>query len=88
MKNQLIEFTGPIIFVSNFQEIQDPALLSRLNIVFADKPYWMDAMYKVPQVKPKLEPLPPIDYTEEDNNMVHDEENVSFSNTIECCVVE
>ncbi|KAK9675184.1 RNA helicase [Popillia japonica] len=37
---KLITFRGPIIFISNFHEILDPAFRSRLEIVYADVPFW------------------------------------------------
>lgn len=38
--DKIIKFNGMIIFVSNFLNINDAALLSRLCIVYADEAYW------------------------------------------------
>ncbi|KAK9758453.1 hypothetical protein QE152_g604 [Popillia japonica] len=46
---KLITFRGPVIFISNFHEILDPALKSRLEIVYADVPFWTGR----PAVRPR-----------------------------------
>lgn len=42
---------GPIVFISNFFDINDDALLNRLVVINAEIPYWTLPMGKVPKVE-------------------------------------
>lgn len=53
-KPKIIKFIGPIIFVSNFNEIQDAALKGRLKIVYVNKPYWNDEKILIPKSELEL----------------------------------
>lgn len=44
-------FHGPIIFVSNYEEITDVAFRSRLTIVNATTPYWMEDKVEIPSTE-------------------------------------
>lgn len=79
-----ITFTGPIIFVSNFNEIKDKALLSRLVIVHANKCFWTDTKYCIPKIEYN-------NYDQEDNggNDYDDDENeYSLNNNNQCYTIE
>lgn len=51
MSDRVIEFRGPIIFVSNYREITEEAVLNRLKIVHADVPYWHHEKARIPKVE-------------------------------------
>lgn len=60
-----IKFLGPIIFVSNFFEIEDEALVQRLKVVRADRPFWLDRLCCLPK-------------TENDMLSTEDQENIAI----------
>lgn len=51
--SRTICFKGPIILISNFQ-IADPALLSRLQVVFADDGFWLSPAADLPKILPTI----------------------------------
>lgn len=66
---KMIKFTGPIIFVSNFLEIEDAALMGRLKIVEANKKFWEDQRLLLAKEEPAeieiSQPIPIEDLTED-----------------------
>lgn len=51
LSDRMICFTGPIIFISNFNEINDDAIRNRLLFVSADVPYWQGIEANVPKAE-------------------------------------
>lgn len=49
--DKLILFRGPIIFISNFEEVGDYALRNRLLFVSADTPYYREAKGPLPKTE-------------------------------------
>lgn len=64
-QDKSISFNGPIVFVSNFFEINDDALLSRLTVINADRPYWEEE---------EMAKIKEINSTEEVVSLVSEEE--------------
>lgn len=51
LSDKVISFRGPIIFVSNFYEIDNIALQNWLKFIYANCPYWEDAEVSVPKME-------------------------------------
>lgn len=61
--DKLIKFNGPIIFVSNFEVIDDDALRNRLFFISADSPFWEALRACLPKEEPEDENDGPETFT-------------------------
>ncbi|KAK9754584.1 hypothetical protein QE152_g1104 [Popillia japonica] len=50
-RDLLVAFRGPIIFVTNFDDVENEALRSRLLFVHASVPYWESERVDVPKAE-------------------------------------
>lgn len=67
-RDQIIQWRKPIIFVSNFDEVSDPALRQRLKFVRAEEPFWqLENNAVVPKVEKVVDDVIEISSEDETN---------------------